>query len=168
MPISRIFLGVAAALIMAATFMAAPGRADDITPSRMAAALEAVRSAKASKDYDNVLPILSERVQDSIIRLRPDLYKQISDVVRQEALKLVNRRADLDNDIARVWANAFTEDELKAITAFYKSPAGLKLADLGPQVVANSLQAVKGWSDKVGQELMQNSREELKKQGIEF
>jgi hypothetical protein len=167
MSISRIFLGVAA-LVLTATLMAASGRADDIAPSHMAAALDAVHSAKASKDYDNVLPLLSERVQDQIIRLRPDLYKQISGVVQQEALKLVNRRADLDNDIARVWANAFSEDELKSITAFYKSPAGLKLASVGPQVVSGSLQAVKGWSDKVGQELLENSRQELKKQGIEF
>jgi hypothetical protein len=167
MSISRIFLGVVA-LVMTVMVMAATARADDITPSHMAAALDAVRSAKASKDYDNVLPLLSERVQDEIIRRRPDLYKQISDVVRQEALKLVGRRADLDDDIARVWANSFTEDELKAITAFYKSPAGLKLANVGPQVVANSLQAVKGWSDKVNRELLDNSRQELKKQGIEF
>jgi len=167
MSISRILLGVAA-LVMTATVMAASSRADDITPSHMAAALDAVHNAKASKDYDNVLPLLSERVQDQIIRLRPDLYKQISDVVRQEALKMVGRRADLDNDIARVWANAFTVDELKAITAFYKSPAGLKLADVGATVVANSLQAVKGWSDKVGRDLLENSRQELKKQGIEF
>ena len=167
MSISRIFLGVAA-LVVTAMVSAAPSRADDVTPSHLAAALEAVHSAKASKGFDNVLPLLSEKVQDQIIRLRPDLYKQITDVVQQEALKLVARRGDLDADVARIWANAFTEEELKAITAFYKSPAGLKFVDIGPQVVGASLQAVKVWSDRVGQELLQKSREELKKQGIEF
>jgi hypothetical protein len=167
MSISRIFLGVAA-LVVTAMVSAAPSRADDVTPSHLAAALEAVHSAKASKGFDNVLPLLSEKVQDQIIRLRPDLYKQITDVVQQEALKLVARRGDLDADVARIWANAFTEEELKAITAFYKSPAGLKFVDIGPQVVGASLQAVKGWSDRVGQELLQKSREELKKQGVEF
>jgi uncharacterized protein len=167
MSISRIFLGVAA-LVVTALVSAAPSRADDVTPSHLAAALEAVHSAKASKGFDNVLPLLSEKVQDQIIRLRPDLYKQITDVVQQEALKLVARRADLDADVARIWANAFSEEELKAITAFYKSPAGLKFVDIGPQVVGASLQAVKGWSDRVGQELLQKSREELKKQGVEF
>jgi hypothetical protein len=147
---------------------AAPGRADDVTPSHLAAALEAVHSAKASKGFDNVLPLLSEKVQDEIIRLRPDLYKQITDVVQQEALKLVARRADLDTDVARIWANAFSEEELKSITAFYKSPAGLKFVDIGPQVVGASLQAVKTWSDRVGQELLEKSRAELKKQGVEF
>jgi uncharacterized protein len=167
MSISRIFLGVAA-LVMTAVVLAASGRADEITPSHMAAALEAVHSAKASKGFDNVLPLISEKVQDQIIRIRPDLYKQITDVVQQEALKLVGRRADLDNDVARIWANAFSEDELKAISAFYKSPAGLKFVNIGPQVVAGSLQAVKGWSDRVGQELLEKSREALKTQGIEF
>src|SRR5258708_2027872 len=78
------------------------------------------------------------------------------------------RAVDVDAAVARIWANAFSEDELKAITAFYKSPAGLKFVDIGPQVVGSSLQAVKGWSDSVGQELLEKSREELKKQGVEF
>jgi hypothetical protein len=167
MSISRIFLGVAA-LVVTAMVAAAPGRADDVTPSHLAAALEAVHSAKASKGFDNVLPLLSEKVQDEIIRLRPDLYKQIADVVQQQALKLVARRADLDTDVARIWANAFSEEELKSITAFYKSSAGLKFVDIGPQVVGASLQAVKTWSDRVGQELLDKSRAELKKQGVEF
>jgi uncharacterized protein len=167
MSISRIFLGVAA-LVVTAMVSAAPSRADDVTPSHLAAAIEAVHSAKASKGFDNVLPLLSEKVQDQIIRLRPDLYKQVTDVVQQEALKLVARRSDLDADVARIWANAFSEEELKAITAFYKSPAGLKFVDIGPQVVGASLQAVKVWSDRVGQELLQKSRDELKKQGVEF
>jgi hypothetical protein len=167
MSISRILLGIAA-LVMTATIIATPLRADEVTPEHMAAALEAVHSAKASKGFDNVLPLLSEQVQDQIIRLRPDLYKQITGVVQQEALKLIGRRADLDSDVARIWANAFSEDELKSITAFYKSPAGLKFVDIGPKVIGDSLQAVKTWSDRVGEELLEKSRDELKKQGVEF
>ena len=167
MSISRILLGIAA-LVVTATMLAAPGRAADVTPEHMAAALEAVHSAKASKGFDNVLPLLSEKVQDQIIRLRPDLYKQITDVVQQEALKLIARRGDLDNDVARIWANAFSQEELESITAFYKSPAGLKFVDVGPKVIGDSLQAVKGWSDRVGEELLEKSRAELKKQGVEF
>jgi hypothetical protein len=167
MSIPRILLGIAA-LVVTATVLAAPGRADEITPERMAAALEAVHSAKASKGFDNVLPMVTEKVQDQIIRLRPDLYKQITDTVQQQALKLIARRADLDNDVARIWANAFSEEELNAITAFYKSPAGLKFVDIGPKVIGESLQAVKRWSDRIGEELMEKSRADLKKQGIEF
>jgi hypothetical protein len=145
-----------------------PASAEEITPSHLAAALETVASAKAARGFDNVLPLLSEKTQDQLIRLRPDLYKQISDVVAQVALKLAARRSDLDSDIARIWAKSFTEDELKSITAFYKSPAGAKFVDVGPKVIGDSLQAVKGWSARVGEELLEKSKEELKKQGVEF
>ena len=105
---------------------------------------------------------------DVVIRLRPDLYQKISEVVQGVALSLASRRNDLNNDVARVWANAFNEDELKAITAFYRSPAGQKFLQVGPKVAADSVQALKGWSDRVGEELMEKSREALKQEGIEF
>jgi hypothetical protein len=168
MSISRIFLAIAAAVVVATTVAVAPASADEITPSHLAAALEAVHSAKASKGFDNVLPLVSEKVEDQLIKVRPDLYKEITDAVQKEALKLVAKRADLDNDVAHIWANSFTEEELKSITAFYKSPAGLKFVDIGPKVIGDSLQAVKTWSDKIGQQLIDNSRATLKTQGVEF
>ncbi len=151
-----------------AAVAAGPARADEITPEHLAAALEAVNASSAGRTYDNVLPLISEKVQDQLIRARPDLYQKITDVVQGVALKLAARRTDLNNDIARIWANAFTEDELKVITAFYKSPAGAKFLETGPKVVADSLQSVKGWSDRVGEELLEKTREELKAEGVEF
>lgn len=168
MPNSRFLPRIAfaaAALVMVA---AGPVRAQDISQSHLAAALDAVASAQASRGFDLVLPALSEKVQNQLIRMRPDLHKEITDVVEAAALKLVPRRTDLDNDVARVWAKSFSEDELHAIADFFKSPAGKKYAELGPRVIAETLQTVQGWSDRVGAELLEKSREELKKQGYEF
>jgi hypothetical protein len=88
--------------------------------------------------------------------------------VDAQALELVARRKDLDNDVARIWAKHFSEEELTAISTFYRSPAGAKLAEIGPKVVGETLQSVKGWSDRVGEELFEKSREGLKKKGVEF
>jgi hypothetical protein len=160
----RAFLLGWAAIALAA----GPARADEITPEHLQAALDAVAASHLASNYDNVLPAVSESVQGQLIRLRPDLYQKISEVVQGVALTLVSRRADLNNDVARIWANAFTEDELKAITAFYQSPAGKKFLDLGPKVAADSVNALKGWSDRLTEELMEKSREALKQQGVEF
>jgi hypothetical protein len=160
-------IGIAAAWPLGG-FSATPAAADEITPSQMAAALAAVASSKGSRGFDNVLPLLAEKTQNQLIRMRPDLHQAINDTVAAVALKLAVRRADLDNDVARVWAKAFTEDELKAIAAFFQSPAGAKYAEIGPRVVTDSLQAVRGWSDRLGEELLEKSKEELKKQGFAF
>ena len=168
MRMTRILLRAALIGWAAIAFAAGPARADEITPEHLQAALDAVLSSKMATNYDNALPAISESVQGQLIRLRPDLYQKISDVVQNVALSLASRRTDLNNDIARVWANTFSEDELKAISAFYRSAAGQKFLDVGPKVAADSVQALKGWSDRVGEEMMEKSREALKQEGIEF
>lgn len=158
---------VALAISLAIGF-AATAQAEEVTDAHLAAALDAVHAAKTSKGFDNLLPLLSQQTQNKLIRIRPDQHQLIAQVVDAEALALVARRADLDNDVARIWAKYFSEDELVAITAFYKSPAGSKLAEIGPKVVGETLQSVKGWSDRVGEELFEKSREDLKKKGVDF
>lgn len=142
--------------------------AQEISASHLAAALDVVKSAKASRGFDNVLPTLAAQVTDRLIRLRPDLHKQIADTVEAAALKLAVRRNDLDSDVARLWAKQFTEDELKTIAAFYKSPAGQKFADVGSRIYAETLDAVQRWSDRVGEELLDKAREDMKGQGVIF
>jgi len=146
----------------------APARAQEITPSHLAAARDAAALAQTFQRFNDVLPLLSRKVQDRLIRLRPDLYKQITDTVEATALTMASRRSELDNEIAKVWAEAFTEDELNQIIAFYKSPTGQKFINVGPKVVQDSMQTVQAWSDKMGNELLAKSRDELKKQGVEF
>jgi hypothetical protein len=148
--------------------LAGVAKAQEVTEAHLAAALDAVHAAKTSRGFDNLLPLLSQQTQNKLIRMRPDQHQVIAQVVDAEALELVARRKDLDNDVARIWAKYFTEDELTAIATFYKSPAGSKLADIGPKVVGETLQSVKGWSDRVGEEMFEKSREALKKQGVEF
>lgn len=158
-----------AALGVALAFMlGAPALAQEPSKSHVQAAIAAVKSAKASSNFDALLPALAERIKNQLIRIRPDLYKQITEVVDQVALKLVARRAELDTTIAKIWAKSFTEEELNAITAFYSSPAGAKFGEIGPNVLSETFQAAKAWSDRVGEELLDQSRGELKKLGVEF
>ncbi len=164
------FLGklIGAAILGASIAGTAPAFAQEISPSHLAAAVDVVKSAAASRGFDGVLPILAEQVENKLIRLRPDLNKVIVETVEGAALKLASRRNELDNDVARIWAKSFSEEELITISTFYKTPAGAKFAQAGPQVVAESFQAVERWSDRVGEELLQKTRDELKTKGIEF
>jgi hypothetical protein len=168
MSLIRIVFSAVLLAWMSALPIASAARADEISESHIAAALAAIASTKTARGFDNVLPLLAERTQNQLIRARPDLHKQIGDTVEAAALKLAVRRTDLDNDVARIWAKNFSEDELKQIATFFNSPAGQKYLNIGPQVVSDSLQAVKGWSDRVGEELLDKSKEDLKKQGFDF
>jgi len=166
---TRIRNRLGAAFLAAALLApAAPGFAQEITESHLAAALAAVQTARTSEGFNNVLPIISDQIKTNLITQRPDIHAEISAAVDAMAMELTVRRADLDRDVARIWARAFTEEELLAIADFYRSPAGIKLADVGPHVLQDSVKAVDAWSQRVGEELIEKSREELKRQGVEF
>jgi hypothetical protein len=106
--------------------------------------------------------------QKRLINVRPDLYKQIGTVVEATATALVPRRNDLDNDIARAWARAFNDDELKAIQAFFSSPAGTRYKQMAPQVGNDIIQAGQNWADRVASEMFDRSLAELQQQGHKF
>jgi hypothetical protein len=142
--------------------------AQEFSESQLDAARRASSSAPLSKDLDTVLPLLVQRVQTRLISLRPDLHAEITATVQEVALKLVARRADLDSAMALAWARMFTEDELNEIAAFYNSPVGRKFVEVGPELGAITIQTVDNWSSRVGEELLDKSREELKKQGYEL
>jgi hypothetical protein len=166
MIVSRTRIGLATLLIAAS--LAGPASAQEISQSHLEAAMIAVQSAGAARGFDSVLPALAERIKSRLIRVRPDLHQEISATVEAVALELVSRRADLDKAVATVWARNFTEDELVTIAEFYKSPTGQKFAEIGPQVIQDSLKSVESWSTRVGEELYEMSREELAKQGYQL
>jgi len=146
----------------------APALAQEISESQLAAARAVVESAPALGNFDNILPGLATQTKDRLIRVRPDLYQQIAGVVDDVALKLAVRRADLDNDIVRIWAKNFTEDELKAIDTFFSSEVGKKFKANASVIGDEILKASRSWTNRLSDELNQKSREELKKLGYEL
>jgi hypothetical protein len=163
----------AAAILLSAglaslPFVAPGARAQEVTPEHLAVAVEVVKNAGATRGFDTVLPRLATQITDRLIRLRPDLHQQITDAVQTVALKLAVRRTELDTEVGRIWAQNFTQDELNYLLEFYTSDAGKKFSEIGPLVVNESLQAVDRWSGRVGEELLEKTREELRNQGYEF
>jgi uncharacterized protein len=142
--------------------------AQEISPSQLAAAELVVKSAPQIGNFDILLPQAATMMKNDLIGKRPDLYKEITQVVNDDAAKLVPRRADLDKDIARVWAKNFTEDELKAINDFFTSDVGQKYKELAPVVGPDVIQASKNWRDRVRGELLDMVTADLKKMGHEL
>jgi hypothetical protein len=71
----------------------------------------------------------------------------------------------LVNEVARNYATFFTEQELKDVLAFYKSPAGKKLVSEQPKVVDASLKFAQTWANSLSDQVIAKMREELKKKG---
>ena len=156
------------ALALAAGGLATASAQDVITASKLAIAKQVAKNAPALGSFDGILPDLMVDTKMRLINLRPDLYKQISTTVEAAAAALVPRRTDLDNDIARAWAQGFSEDELKAINTFFNSDVGQKYKAVAPTVGQDIIQAGQNWADRLSGEMYDRALADLKKQGVKF
>jgi len=70
--------------------------------------------------------------------------------------------------VASLYAQELSVEELGAVSAFYKSPAGAKLLAVQPQIARQSMALGQRWGAQIGREIEQEARKELKKRGIEL
>jgi hypothetical protein len=67
--------------------------------------------------------------------------------------RLTQDAPQLADSIAVVYAANFTRPELEALTAFYLSPAGLRLRELQPQIIAQASAIGQRWGMRIGAEI---------------
>ena len=53
--------------------------------------------------------------------------------------------AELNKELIPVYKKYFTQDEVKAIIAFYETPVGKKLAEKTPLITVESMQSAQAW-----------------------
>lgn len=53
--------------------------------------------------------------------------------------------AELNKQLIPVYKKYFTQDEVKAVIAFYETPAGKKLAEKTPLIAVESMQSSQAW-----------------------
>lgn len=155
----RTFQATAASLIL---ITAGTAFAEEIAASHLAQARAALASIQATDQFDAILPQAGDALKGELIQKDPNLEALISSTVDNEVLALAARRADLENEAARVYAKVFTEEELKAIADFYSTDAGKKLIKEGPIATRGLVDAANVWQAGVARDLASNVAAKLK------
>lgn len=91
--------------------------------------------------------------------------KDLDAVAAIEAKKYSPRVNELVDATARIYAEHFTEQELKELLAFYQSPVGRKAITEEPKALNQAMSFAGSWGDNLSQEVMASMREEMKKRG---
>lgn len=135
--------------------------AQEITDAHLQAAREAISAIHATEQFDEILPNAARALKGELIQKDPNLEGLITKTVDEKALALAARRLDLETESARAYAKAFSEEELKAISTFYTSPAGKKLLSEGPIVTREVVKAANVWQNGVARDLARDVAEVL-------
>ena len=157
--------GAISALALAWLACAGPAAAQQPAPSTMATAKELLMVKGATAMFDPLLPGMIESTKNTFLPSNPSLFKEFNEVAAKLRTELAPRRDDVINQIARLYAQRFTEAEMKEIIAFFRSPTGKKFASEEPLVIEQGLQQAETWAKNMSEEVMTRFRAEMKKKG---
>ena len=161
-------LVLAAAVAFACLAVTGTARAQQPTPAALALAKELVALKGGAAMFDPLIPGVIQRVKQTFVPTNPQLIGPLNEVATQLLKEYAPKNADIVNEIAKIYAEHFTEAELKEILAFYKSPAGRKMIVEEPKAIDQSLRAAQDWAVKFSDVVLERFRLEMKKKGYDL
>ena len=131
----------------------------------IATAKELVTATKATTIFNPLIAGVVEQAKLLFLQQDPSLAKDLNEIAEKMHADLAPRFAELNDEMAKLYATHFTDQELKEILVFYKSPVGQKLLTEQPTVVDASMRYAQDWANKLSDQVIAKMREELKKRG---
>jgi uncharacterized protein len=135
------------------------------SPAAMAAAREILALKNASAMYANAVPNIVQRTKDELLQTNLNYQKDLNEVAVVVAQKLAGREKEIGEGMAQIYANEFSEQELKDLVTFYKSPLGAKLLATEPRAIQFSMSYMNQWAQTFAEAVNGEFRAEMRKRG---
>src|SRR6202040_348043 len=123
---ARILSAAGLALGLALSSMPAgaqqPATPKPASPAAIAAAKEILAMKNASAMYASAVPNIVEQTKNALLQANLNYQKDLNEVAVVVAKNLAGREKEIGEGMAKVYANEFSEQELKDLVTFYKSP----------------------------------------------
>ncbi|MBU6463154.1 MAG: DUF2059 domain-containing protein [Bradyrhizobium sp.] len=159
----------AAGLVLGLAFATAPAQSQTNPPPPTAAAIAAAKELLAMKHangmYANAVPGVVERTKNELMQTNINYQKDLNEVAVIVTQKLAGRENEIGEGMAKVYASQFTEQELKDLVTFYKTPLGQKLLTAEPKAISLSMQYLTQWAQNFAVVVNGEFRAEMRKRG---
>jgi uncharacterized protein len=136
-----------------------------VSAAALAAAKEILAMKNASAMYANAVPNLVEQTKNGLLQNNLNYQKDLGEVAIIVAKNLAGREKEIGDGMAQIYANEFTEQELKDLVTFYKTPLGAKLLATEPRAIQFSMSYMNQWAQQFAATIDNEFRAEMKKRG---
>ena len=138
------------------------------SPAAIAAAKEILTMKNAAAMYASAVPNLVDQTKNALLQANLNYQKDLNEVAEIVAQKLAGREKEIGDGMANVYANEFSEQELKDLVTFYKSPLGQKLLSSEPRAIQFSMAYMNAWAQNFAEVINGEFRAEMRKRGKEI
>lgn len=160
-------LPLAVVLSVAAMLLAGSADAQPLpqpSAGHLAVAREVAVLSGLTRSFDAILPQFAEQVRKQVVT-RPELTKDLDEVLDGLKPELELQKQQMTTTAARILASQMTEQELKDVSAFFKSPSGQKYVQTQPYVLDTLVTEMQNWTQQVSEYVMTRVRAEMGKRG---
>lgn len=148
---------------------AAPAQpAPQVEPDRLAAARDLLVATNTESQFSTVIPLMFGQMKQAIPTGTPQMKEELDKVFDEVQNQFIVRRAEVLDQIAILYAQKFSADEMKALADFYRTPIGQKFIDAMPELTAEAIKLGNAWGRRIAMDAERKVREEMKKRGFDL
>ena len=138
------------------------------SPAAVEMAREIVTLKGGDRIFAPLIPGVIEQGKNMFLQQNPALQKDLDEVAGRLRTDLAPRKTEVMTEVARAYAEHFTEAEVKEILTFYKTPVGKKVIEQEVRALEQSMEVAQQWAAKLSDEVLTKFRAEMKKKGHEL
>ena len=172
-PAAALALGLVFALTVPAVAQQQPAPTpqatpDSVDPAKLAAAHDLLVATNTEAQFAAIIPLMFQHMRQALPAQAPGQQEQLDQVFDEIQKQFLDRRSEVLDQIARLYAAKFTAEEMHAVADFYRSPVGQKFIAAVPALAADALRLGTAWGQQIGREAEQKIRDELQKRGLKL
>ena len=165
LPAAGLVLGLALAGLPAGAQQPAAPALKPASANAMAAAREILTMENAAALYAQAVPNIVQQTKEALLTQNLNYQKDLNEVAVIVAQSMAGREKEIGEGMAQVYANEFSEQELKDLVTFYKSPLGQKLLTAEPRAIQFSMSYMNQWAQQFAEQVNAAFRAEMRKRG---
>lgn len=154
-----------AAVAVALALFGSAAHSQQPSAASLEVAKQLIATTGATTVFNPLIAGVVEQAKLLYLQQNPALAKDLNEIAAKMRADLQPRFTEITDEVAKLYATNFTEQELKDILAFYQTPAGKKLLAQQPRVIESSMSFAQSWANKLSDEVIGKMRDDLKKKG---
>ena len=174
----RVMLGALILAVGPGVFLPGVPSASAQTPASRAAGAPSQASIALAREllelkggqqmFEGMVNGVIESAKNSFLPNNPNLNRPLNEVAVQLRKDFEVKKLELANEVARVYARRFTEQELRELLAFYKTTLGRKVLSEESLAVEDGFKRAQDWTNEFSDQVLTKMRAEMRKKGYEL
>jgi uncharacterized protein len=165
MSVAGLVLGLALAGLPVSAQQPAAPPLKPASPAAIAAAKEILTLKNAAGMYAAAVPNIVQQTKEALLQANLNYQKDLNEVAVIVAQTFAGKEKEIGDGMAQIYANEFTEQELKDLVTFYRSPLGQKLLTAEPRAIQFSMSFMNQWAQTFAETTNAQFRAEMRKRG---